>query len=50
MRTGVIAFNRFTNLLRGIKTPEEISLLKKSIWISAVAHADLYAGSESKNV
>ncbi len=36
---GIIAFNRFTNLLRGIKTPEEIALLKKSIWISSVAHA-----------
>jgi Xaa-Pro aminopeptidase len=36
---GVIAFNRYTNLLRGIKTPEEIALLKKSIWISSVAHA-----------
>ena len=35
---GVIAFNKYTNLLRGIKTPEEIVLLKKSIWISAVAH------------
>ncbi len=35
---GVIAFNRYTNLLRGIKRPEEIALLKKSIWISAVAH------------
>jgi Xaa-Pro aminopeptidase len=36
--TGVIAFNKYTNLLRGIKTAEEITLLKKSIWISAVAH------------
>jgi Xaa-Pro aminopeptidase len=36
---GVIAFNRYTNMLRGIKTPEELALLKKSIWISSVAHA-----------
>jgi len=35
---GVIAFTKYTNMLRGIKTPEEITLLKKSIWISAVAH------------
>jgi Xaa-Pro aminopeptidase len=35
---GVIGFNKYTNMLRGIKTPEEIALLKKSVWISAVAH------------
>jgi Xaa-Pro aminopeptidase len=35
---GVIGFNKYTNMLRGIKTPEEITLLKKSIWISAIAH------------
>jgi Xaa-Pro aminopeptidase len=35
---GVIGFIKYTNMLRGIKTPEEIALLKKSIWISAIAH------------
>jgi Xaa-Pro aminopeptidase len=35
---GVIGYNKYTNLLRGIKTPSEITLLKKSIWISAIAH------------
>jgi Xaa-Pro aminopeptidase len=38
--TGVIAFNRYTNTLRGIKTPEEIALIKKSVEISAIAHAE----------
>ena len=38
--TGVIAFNKYTNALRGIKTPEEIGLIKKSVEISAVAHAE----------
>ena len=38
--TGVIAFNKYTNILRGIKTSEEIGLIKKSVWISAIAHAE----------
>ena len=38
--TGLIAFTKYTNQLRGIKTPEEIAVLKKSIWISAIAHAE----------
>jgi Xaa-Pro aminopeptidase len=38
--TGSTAYNRFTNQLRGIKTPEEIVLLRKSVWISGKAHAE----------
>jgi len=33
-------FNTFTNTLRGVKTPEEMVLLKKSIEISSIAHAE----------
>jgi Xaa-Pro aminopeptidase len=38
--TGVIAFSKYTNALRGIKTAEEIGLIKKSVEISALAHAE----------
>ncbi len=38
--SGPTAYNRFTNQLRGIKTPEELVLLRKSIQISSLAHAE----------
>jgi len=38
--SGVIAYNKYTNTLRGIKTAEEIGLIKKSVEISAIAHAE----------
>jgi Xaa-Pro aminopeptidase len=37
---GTLAFNEYTNALRGIKTPEELVLLKKSIVISGIAHLE----------
>ena len=40
LNSGVIAFNKYTNILRGVKTPEELVLLKKSIGISAIAHRE----------
>jgi Xaa-Pro aminopeptidase len=40
INTGTIAFNKYTNLLRGIKAPEELVLLKKSIEISSIAHTE----------
>ncbi|HEY4936114.1 MAG TPA: aminopeptidase P N-terminal domain-containing protein, partial [Puia sp.] len=40
INTGTIAFNKYTNVLRGIKTPEELVLLKKSIEISSIAHTE----------
>jgi len=33
-------FATFTNTLRGVKTPEELVLLKKSVEISSIAHAE----------
>jgi Xaa-Pro aminopeptidase len=38
--TGTLAFNKFTFKLRGIKTPEELVLLKKSVEISSIAHRE----------
>jgi Xaa-Pro aminopeptidase len=38
--TGTIAFQNFTNALRGIKTAEEIGLIKKSVELSSIAHAE----------
>jgi Xaa-Pro aminopeptidase len=38
--SGTADFNKFTNQLRGVKTPEELVLLKKSIVISSIAHAE----------
>jgi len=38
--SGIIAFNNYTNTLRGIKTPDELIVLKKSIAISCLAHAE----------
>jgi Xaa-Pro aminopeptidase len=35
-----ILYNEATNALRGIKTTEEIDLLKKAVWISSIAHAE----------
>ncbi|GAA4336022.1 hypothetical protein GCM10023149_44410 [Mucilaginibacter gynuensis] len=34
-------FTEYTTQLRGIKTPEELDLLKKSIRISSIAHAEV---------
>jgi Xaa-Pro aminopeptidase len=38
--SGPMAFNNYTNALRGIKTQEELVELKKSIEISCLAHAE----------
>ncbi len=38
--SGPNAYNRFMNQLRGIKTPEELVLLRKSVGISSEAHAE----------
>ncbi len=38
--SGPIAFLTYTNVLRGIKQPEELVLIKKSVEISSVAHAE----------
>ncbi|NIJ54458.1 aminopeptidase P family protein [Dyadobacter arcticus] len=38
---GIASFNRFTNDLRGIKTSEELELLRKSIKLSSIAHAEV---------
>jgi len=35
-----IIYNQNTNALRGVKTPEELVLLKKSVDISSIAHAE----------
>jgi Xaa-Pro aminopeptidase len=35
-----IIYNQNTNALRGIKTPEELVLLKKSVSISSIAHTE----------
>jgi Xaa-Pro aminopeptidase len=36
-----IAYNRLVGTLREIKTPEELGLLRKSVFLSAVAHAEV---------
>jgi Xaa-Pro aminopeptidase len=38
--SGLIAFAEYTYALRGIKTPEEIVLIKKSVELSSIAHAE----------
>jgi len=37
---GPLLFGKYTTALRGVKTPEELVLLKKSIEISSIAHAE----------
>jgi Xaa-Pro aminopeptidase len=39
INAGQIAFGKYTGEMRGIKTPEEIVLIKKSVEISSIAHA-----------
>jgi Xaa-Pro aminopeptidase len=39
-QNGILQFNQCTNALRGIKTPEELVLLKKSVEISSIAHKE----------
>lgn len=39
--SGISNYNNYTNTLRGIKTPEELVLLKKSVEISSIAHAEI---------
>lgn len=38
--SGLSLFEKFTTDLRGVKTPEELVLLKKSVEISSLAHAE----------
>jgi len=38
--SGPLLFNNYTFALRGVKTPEELELLKKSVEISCFAHAE----------
>ncbi len=38
--SGLSLFEKFTVELRGVKTPEELVLLKKSVEISSIAHAE----------
>ena len=38
---GVAAYSELTSKLRGVKTPEEIDLLAKSVKISSLAHAEV---------
>jgi Xaa-Pro aminopeptidase len=38
--SGLSLFEKITTQLRGVKTPEELVLLKKSIEISSIAHAE----------
>ncbi len=38
--SGTFLFNQYTISLRGVKTPEELELLKKSVEISSYAHAE----------
>jgi len=33
-------YNQLTNTLREIKTPEELTLLRKAVFISSIAHAE----------
>jgi Xaa-Pro aminopeptidase len=48
MNTGTLAFNRYTNQLRGIKTTEELVLLKKSVEISGIAHKEAMKAVKSQ--
>jgi Xaa-Pro aminopeptidase len=38
--SGSALFEKYTNDLRGTKTPEELALLKKAVVISSIAHAE----------
>jgi Xaa-Pro aminopeptidase len=38
---GIDYYNFITNTLRKIKTPEEIAVLRKAIWISAMSHNEV---------
>jgi len=38
--SGLSLYEKFTTDLRGVKTPEELVLLKKSVEISSIAHAE----------
>lgn len=38
--SGLSLYEKFTTGLRGVKTPEELVLLKKSVEISSIAHAE----------
>ncbi|HVW98793.1 MAG TPA: aminopeptidase P N-terminal domain-containing protein [Mucilaginibacter sp.] len=38
--SGKSLFNQFTGELRGVKTPEELALIKKAVEISSIAHAE----------
>jgi Xaa-Pro aminopeptidase len=38
--SGLSLYEKFTTELRGVKTPEELVLLKKSVEISSIAHAE----------
>ena len=40
LHSSTIIYNQNTNALRGIKTPEELVLLKKSVEISGIAHTE----------
>jgi Xaa-Pro aminopeptidase len=39
--SGISSYTDYTNTLRGVKTPEELVLLKKSIQLSSIAHAEI---------
>jgi len=38
--SGIDFYNQLTNTLREIKTPEELTLLRKAVFISSIAHAE----------
>ncbi len=38
--SGTALFDKYTNDLRGTKTPEELALVKKAVVISSIAHAE----------
>ncbi|HVS92973.1 MAG TPA: aminopeptidase P N-terminal domain-containing protein [Mucilaginibacter sp.] len=38
---GITSYNDFTTKLRGVKTPEEMDLMRKTVKISALAHAEV---------
>lgn len=40
LHTGSISYTNSLNALRGIKTPEELVLLKRSVGLSSIAHAE----------
>jgi Xaa-Pro aminopeptidase len=40
-RVNVVLYNQYVGLLRQIKTPEELKLLRKSVDISSIAHAEV---------